>query len=105
MLAWRDDELYAVVRFARLVQVGHFMMGSVRVGPDRIVLSGSYGSDGLPVDYDKLSPRAQARFTRLAPEDASAYWHPKHSGHNSTGSEAYYMRMVGLRIMKGTYPG
>jgi hypothetical protein len=39
----------AIVRYVRMRQLGHFMMGSARVGKTRLSLSGSYGSDGLPV--------------------------------------------------------
>lgn len=83
--------LYACVRQVALRQLGHFMMGSARVGDSRIVVSGSYGSDGLPLDYDALSPSAQTRFVRVPDVIAELYWHAESPGWNSAGSEARVM--------------
>src|ERR1035437_6081241 len=38
----------AIVRYVHMGQCGQFMMGSARVLGERIVVSGSYGGDGLP---------------------------------------------------------
>jgi hypothetical protein len=40
--------LRAIVRYVRMRQLGHFMMGSARINGHSLTLSGSYGSDGLP---------------------------------------------------------
>lgn len=50
----REAPIRAIVRKAALSQLGQFMMGSVRVKGSRIVLSGLYGGDGLPVDVDDV---------------------------------------------------
>lgn len=87
----RIGKLYACVRKVAMRQCGQFMMGSARVGDSTIILSGPYGSDGLPEDYDKLSASSRARFTLVPDAIADLYWHPEHSGHNSAGSEARAM--------------
>lgn len=83
--------LYACVRKVALRQCGHFMMGSCRVGDSRIVVSGFYGSDGLPLDYDALSARARGKFVRVPGVIAELYWRADRPGHNSAGSEARVM--------------
>lgn len=83
--------LYACIRQVAMSQCGHFMMGSARVGPDRLILSGPYGSDGLPENYDRLSPGARSRFTRVPDAIAALYWYPASPGHNGSGSEARAM--------------
>lgn len=67
-------DTYACVRFVRYRQLGHFMMGSARVGPDRIVLSGAYGNDSLPIHFENVSQAARARFTRLTDVETAAFW-------------------------------
>jgi len=47
-----QDNLRAIVRKVALSQVGNFMMGYARIGGRSFVVSGSYGSDGLPMDVD-----------------------------------------------------
>ena len=44
----KDNTIRAIVRKVAMHQCGHFMMGFARVKGERITLSGSYGSDGLP---------------------------------------------------------
>lgn len=46
------DNMRAIVRKVALCQFGHFMMGYARIANKSIVVSGSYGSDGLPLDVD-----------------------------------------------------
>lgn len=84
-------DLRACIRYASLSQCGHFMMGAVSVGPNRITLSGSYGRDGLPCSappdtWDLLHP--------LPADLQEAYW--KGGGHNSAGSEAPALRAWAL---------
>lgn len=80
-------QLRACIRYVHLSQCGHFMMGSARVGPHTIVVSGPYGSDGLPCTtppdlWERLHP---------VPDDLQdAYW--SGGGHNSAGSEAPKLR-------------
>lgn len=85
------DDLYACIRQVALRQCGHFMMGQARIADMRLILSGSYGSDGLPEDYDRLSIRAREKFVRVPDAISELYWHPEHTGHNSAGSEARAM--------------
>ena len=45
-------------------QLGHFMMASVKLGGFNLVLSGTYGSDGLPVNFGQhFVDHEPARFT------------------------------------------
>lgn len=93
------ERLYAAVRYVRMTQCGQFMMGRARVGDTRLVLSGPYGNDGLPEDYDNLTERARKEFVALTDEETIAFWYPEHAGHNSTGSEAPAMRLIGKRLL------
>ena len=77
-------EIRAAVRYAHLAQCGHWMMGSVRVGPHRIALSGTYGSDGLPTDCPSVE--LWERLYQVPPFLQRVFW--QGGGHNSAGSEA-----------------
>ena len=81
-------ELRAVVRYVRFRQLGAWMMGSARVGAQRRMgLSGSYGSDGLPIDLTRYSAADEiwARFKPIPQELQDAFW--AGGGHNCAGSE------------------
>ena len=43
----------AIVRKVALRQFGHFMMGIARIKNQSIIVSGTYGNDGLPVNVGK----------------------------------------------------
>ena len=85
-------ELHACVRRARMSQCGHFMMASVRVGKRRVVLSGSCGSDGLPLsardweEFDAVLPH----LVRVPDDVAEVYWHgdKAENTHNTVGPNA-----------------
>lgn len=77
----------AIVRYVRMRQMGHWMMGSARIGTERITLSGSYGSDGLPTS---VSDSAYESGVEL-PQYLYDAWN-KGGGWNSAGSEAGMMR-------------
>lgn len=64
------------------------MMGNARIAGNIITLSGPYGSDGLPLDWDDIPENARAHFTIVPDDIAEAYWKPASPGHNGTGSEA-----------------
>lgn len=83
-------ELRAVVRHARMVQCGHWMMASVRVGQHKITLSGDYGGDGLPFMGEKQTADLWERLHPLPAELADAFW--RGGGHNCSGSEAPAVR-------------
>jgi len=87
--------LFACVRKVTLRQFGHFMMGEAQVGDQRITLSGPYGHDGLPLQWEKLSPKARDKMTRLPDDLARSYW--RGNGHNDVGSEAPLMRQWALQ--------
>ena len=77
----------AFVRKVAMQQCGHFMMGYAKVHGQSLIMSGSYGSDGLPKDvshelYEKAFP---------LPDDLYDAW-AKGEGWNSAGSEAQKMR-------------
>lgn len=83
--------LRACVRKVRLSQLGHFMMGRIKLGGAEVVLSGAYGNDGLPVHLEhKGMDKEVARYVwnKLVevPRDlAMEFW--KGGGHNSHGNE------------------
>lgn len=76
-----------IVRYVAMRQLGHFMMGSARIGNKRIVLSGAYGQDGLLCDVDTDTFNMG---TPLPEELYNAWAHG--GGWNSAGSEAPLMR-------------
>lgn len=81
-----DPALYACVRRVALRQFGHWMMGSANINGHWHTVSGAYGSDGLPMDVDKL-PRDAVQ----VPPELHEAWN-KGGGWNSAGSEAPAMR-------------
>lgn len=105
--SWRDfpaelnGKLYACVRHCSLRQFGHWMTGTVNIGGQRVTVSGSYGADGLTMDYEKLSPAARAKLVEVPAGIAHAFWHPEHPGWNSAGSEATIMRQWAQETFRG----
>jgi|SRR5579859_2006784 len=66
--------LYGIVRKVALAQCGHFMMGTARIAGTSITVSGPFGGDGLPKDYDNLPEKVQALFTLVPSDLAQQYW-------------------------------
>jgi hypothetical protein len=104
--------LYAYVCKVTMKQLGHFMMGDA-IGLEvqhseydkangrtwrYLVLSGTYGSDGLPCDYEKLTSQARTKLVRVPDDLTEVFW--KGGGHNSAGSEAYQMRDWAIKTFK-----
>jgi len=82
-----SKNLRALVRKVALQQFGHWMIGTARIKNQSMVVSGAYGSDGLPMSvskeiYDLGVP---------VPQDLYDLWN-KGGGWNSCGSEATAMR-------------
>jgi hypothetical protein len=87
--------LRAIVRYVRMRQMGHWMMGSAKVGQHRITLSGSYGSDGLPCSVPDDVYDAGVEL----PAELYQAW-ANGGGWNSAGSESDQMRAWA----KSTFP-
>jgi hypothetical protein len=83
-------ELRAIVRYARMRQCGHWMMGSVKVGDQKVCLSGDYGGDGLPISNQEQTAALWDRLHPLPPTLAALFW--KGGGHNCAGREAQSIR-------------
>lgn len=81
--------LRAAVRTVSLSQLGHFMMGTVRIGKDRVIVSGAYGSDGLPCSPEKF-PNAFQSMLPLPAELEAEFWNG--GGHNTAGKEGPSLR-------------
>jgi len=79
--------LRAIVRYVRMRQLGHFMMGSARVNGHSLTLSGSYGSDGLPMSVSDEVYEAGVEL----PAELYTLW-ANGGGWNSAGTEAGHMR-------------
>jgi hypothetical protein len=71
-----DNTLYACVRSVALRQLGHFMMGTARIGGQSIIVSGSFGADGLPLTVGRDIPRAivDKLFVQVPDSIATLYW-------------------------------
>lgn len=82
----------AIVRYVRMRQMGHWMMGSARIGSERVTLSGSYGSDGLP---STVSDAVYDAGTEVPTHLVEAWG--KGGGWNSAGNEASQMREWALK--------
>lgn len=81
-------EIRGVVRHVRMRQCGHWMMGSARIGPVRVTLSGDYGADGLTNDCPaNLWPRLHP----LPQELADQKW-GDNTGWNSAGESGHPIR-------------
>jgi len=99
-----QTELRACVRKVKLQQCGHWMMGSVRLADHRIVLSGAYGFDGLPLSLDKedipskVSQHIWDNMTPVPEDLTKQFW--EGGGHNSVGSEGPAMREWALQNLK-----
>ncbi|HEX5426534.1 MAG TPA: hypothetical protein VFW94_23505 [Candidatus Acidoferrales bacterium] len=89
--------LRAVVRYVRLRQLGHFMMGSARIGKHRLSLSGSYGGDGLPVSVPDEVYQSGVEL----PQELYDAWN-NGGGWNGAGSEAPAMRAWALATFPRT---
>ena len=77
---------YACVRKVALRQLGHFMLGRVNLCGKWHTVSGTYGSDGLPMIVDALPKDAKP-----LPRALYDAWN-KGGGWNDAGSEASAMR-------------
>lgn len=86
----------ACVRHARMTQLGHFMMATVRVGPHRVTLSGAYGADGLTLGESDY-PGIWLKLVELPVDLTRKFWNG--GGHNSSGSEAKDMRAWAMTNM------
>ena len=108
-------ELRAIARSVKMEQCGHFMMGDVEIEGFRLVLSGCYGSDGLPFNLRchypkdrlvregrKLTEEEKQRIWALAkpiPQELQdAFW--EGGGHNSAGNEGPRMQKWGQDNIK-----
>jgi hypothetical protein len=80
--------LRALVRHVRMSQCGHFMMGTVRVAGESFIVSGTYGSDGLP---DNVPEDIWLLGHPLPPELEEAFWN---------GSEGPAMRKWALQNLE-----
>lgn len=88
--------LKAIVRKASLRQLGHFMMGTVRILGHSLTISGGYGGDGLPMSvptdiYEKKGI--------LLPQELYDAWN-KGEGWNGPGREAGAMRKWALEHLE-----
>ena len=93
------DNIRAIIRKVALRQLGPWMMGKARVLGETLTLSGSYGSDGLPVT---VSDEIYAIGTDV-PQELYDAWN-NGGGHNSCGSEAEAMRTWALKLCKAGGP-
>jgi hypothetical protein len=91
--AYNSYPMRGIVRYVRMRQLGHFMMGSAVIGKHRITLSGSYGSDGLP----KTVPDDVYETGVEIPKELHDKWNTG-GGWNGAGSEADDMRAWAMDV-------
>lgn len=88
--------LYAHVCYVKMSQLGQFMMGESRTlqvskaygdrpAPNYLILSGTYGGDGLTCDYEDLTEESRKKLVPVPVELAEKFW--RGGGWNDAGSE------------------
>lgn len=88
-----------VVRQVALAQLGQWMMGTTRIGKEKVTLSGSYGADGLPITV-----RHETFLKGLPlPNELYELWN-KGGGWNSAGSEAEAIQQWALTNLDALSP-
>jgi hypothetical protein len=91
------DKLYACVRFCSMRQCGQWMMGFVRIGSQKLTVSGTYGSDGLPMELGKVLPENRKYLVEVPKELQDKFW--AGGGWNSAGSEGPDMYEFGKTLL------
>lgn len=79
-------DLRALIRHCTMKQMGHYMMGKVRIANETFTMTGTYGNSGLP---KRIDPEIWENAVPL-PEELYEAWKTG-GGHNSAGSEAEAM--------------
>jgi len=92
-------KLYAYVGRVTLKQLGHFMMGSLRIGNQWLTVSGTYGSDGNTMDYEKVLPQYRHHLVEVPTAIADIFWAGE-GGWNSAGSEGPAMHKYGMSLLR-----
>lgn len=99
--------LYANARKVAMSQCGQFMMGIARIGGNSIVVSGQFGSDGLPKHmgtepWHTLRAETLPYFTKLPDSVASSYWHSGADYH--AGKSGDYTMLRAWALASLVYP-
>lgn len=81
------EDLRGVIRKCHMEQMGHYMMGEVRIAGDTHTVTGTYGNNGLPKSID---PEIWENAVPL-PDELYDKW-ATGGGWNSAGSEAEAMQ-------------
>lgn len=95
--SYEDDpgvwKVWGAARHVRMHQMGHFMMGDMKLygGETLLVLSGTYGSDGLTNSFEpyKGEPIDPDDLVLLPLDLARRFW--SGGGHNEAGDEASFV--------------
>jgi hypothetical protein len=89
------DNMRGVARKVALRQCGNFMMGKTSINGETIILSGTYGGDGLPITV------SEEIFLKGEPVPRELYdaWN-KGGGWNSAGKEGLTMKKWGQTLIK-----
>jgi hypothetical protein len=93
-----QHKLYAYVGRVTLKQLGHFMMGNIRIGNQWLTVSGTYGSNGNSMDYEKVLPQYRHHLVEVPDNIADIFWAGE-GGHNSAGSEGPAMHKYGHGLL------
>ena len=107
--AGQGRTLYAHACYVAMEQLGQFMVGESktlqvskaygdRPGPNNLILSGTYGGDGLTCDYEDLTPESRAKLVVVPTDLAEKFWNG--GGWNSAGAEAQDMHDWAVETFK-----
>jgi hypothetical protein len=97
-------EIRACVRFVKMEQLGNWMMGTAKIASHEIVLSGSYGSDGLPMYLrhknvgEKVASHIWEHLVQIPKDLQEKFW--EGGGHNCAGSEGPHFHKWGKENIK-----
>ena len=94
------ETMRACVRQVALEQVGHYMMGTARIGGESITVSGTYGDMGLPTSVPR---EVWQEYGTPVPEDLYEKWNTG-GGHNTGGTEAEALREWALDNLEALTP-
>lgn len=90
-----QNTMRAAVVYTKMGQFGHFMMGHAQLAGKKLILSGTYGGDGLTCDV----PYAAYQAGVPVPQELYEAW-SHGGGWNSAGSEWQAMRDFGKELYK-----
>ena len=90
-----QDNMRAIIKKVALTQLGHWMMGEVKIGKNWYTVSGTYGGDGLPLTVQECD----FLLGTPVPKELYEKWNTG-GGWNDAGSELKDMIAFAKTLLK-----